>query len=400
MAEYKRIISYLYKYEKGIKGLNVGYVKLDIRQNNLKILIHIQDERAINDKDFQVYFYYRDGSLLKGILGGITQFCRGESTFRSDTLEQSIFHSNYSLEQTGGMIIHYNEDFAYGTEWDDKPIVMRKFIANTIINDTTLSKNTSLDTILMKPSSKEEQSLLPSPTPQEEHNLSQSPLTETTTLSTFQEMIDTNETPVTTNKDALEKENSLSYKNIISADISNIEIKQKPEPTFLADELSFPIQQEIVDPIVHPSDWKELHNLPIDREIFLGLQNIYNPSEIEKKEDPFDLLMAECPPIQHSKTHIPLQLVRIQPQDIGKLPINYWHFGSNSFLVHGYYQFQYLVFGKKLHPNENAQYLIGVPSLYTEQENEMAFQFGFKHFIPMKPTHIQNGTFGYWIAFL
>lgn len=397
MAEYKRIVSYLYKYEKGIKGTNVGYVKLEIRQNNLKILIHIQDERAINDKDFQVYFYYRDGSLLKGILSGSLQFFQGESTFRSETLEQSVFDSNYSLDKIGGVIVHYNEDFAYGTEWDDKPIVMRKFIIDQPLEPSIPVSEHPPTTSPEQSLSKIEPSFFSNPNPQKEENIliQNEPITPNSSPIP-EENLTIKDAVLSLDSNIVEKSETLSYEKTMPSTLPNEEEKA-PQLTFQTNDLpqSIPSNTKI-----ESSDWKELHNLPIDRDVFLGLQNIYNPSETEKKEDPFDLLMTQSPPIQHLHTRIPLQLVRIQPQDIGTLPINYWHFGSNSFLIHGFYQFQYLVFGKKLHPTKKEQYLIGIPSLYTEQESEMASQFGFKHFIPMKPTHIQNGTFGYWIAFL
>lgn len=418
MAEYKRIVSYLYKYEKGIKGTNVGYVKLEIRQNNLKILIHIQDERAINDKDFQVYFYYRDGSLLKGILSGSLQFFQGESTFRTETIEQSLFDSNYSLDKISGVIVHYNEDFAYGTEWDDKPIVMRKFIIDQPSVPVTPLQDQLVSTLPEQAPEKIEPTFFDNPTSQEKDKIPiQNEPKSADILPRFEETITIKNTILPTEHISSQKTEIVFDKHTLS--LPNEEQQQIPHPQteLKLDEnfssFSLNTEQQVLSPPIspineiaksdspaEPSNWKEVHNLPIDRDVFLGLQDIYNPSETEKKEDPFDLLFTQSPPIQHLNTRIPLQLVRIQPQDIGTLPINYWHFGSNSFLIHGFYQFQYLIFGKKLNSTQKDQYLIGVPSLYTEQESEMASQFGFKHFIPMKPTHVQNGTFGYWIALL
>lgn len=417
MAEYKRIVSYLYKYEKGIKGTNVGYVKLEIRQNNLKILIHIQDERAINDKDFQVYFYYRDGSLLKGILSGSLQFFQGESTFRSETIEQSIFDSNYSLDKISGVIVHYNEDFAYGTEWDDKPIVMRKFIIDQPSVPVAPLQDQLVSTLQEQSPEKIEPTMLDLPSYQEEDKIPiQNEPNSTNISQEFEETLTIKNTILPTEHISSKKTEIAFDKHTLPLPNEEQQLPQPQtelEPYENSSPLSLNTKQQVLsppispinemsksNPTVEPSDWKEVHNLPIDRDVFLGLQDIYNPSETEKKEDPFDLLFTQSPPIQHLNTRIPLQLVRIQPQDIGTLPINYWHFGSNSFLIHGFYQFQYLIFGKKLNSTQKDQYLIGVPSLYTEQESEMASQFGFKHFIPMKPTHVQNGTFGYWIALL
>ena len=38
MSNYRRLISYIYAYEGGIKGKNVGFAKLEVRNGQCKIL--------------------------------------------------------------------------------------------------------------------------------------------------------------------------------------------------------------------------------------------------------------------------------------------------------------------------------------------------------------------------
>ena len=87
--------------------------------------------------------------------------------------------------------------------------------------------------------------------------------------------------------------------------------------------------------------------------------------------------------------------VRIEPQDIGLLPIQAWVLGNNSFLLHGYYTYRHLIFGKIMSPN-GFIYVLGVPGIYQSRESFMARMFGFEYFKCVKLTEEKNGEFGYY----
>lgn len=87
--------------------------------------------------------------------------------------------------------------------------------------------------------------------------------------------------------------------------------------------------------------------------------------------------------------------VRIEPQDIGLLPIEAWVLGNNSFLLHGYYTYRHLIFGKIMSPN-GFVYIVGVPGIYHSRESFMARMFGFEYFKCVKLTEEKDGEFGYY----
>ncbi len=87
--------------------------------------------------------------------------------------------------------------------------------------------------------------------------------------------------------------------------------------------------------------------------------------------------------------------IKMIPQDIGKLPIGNWKLGQNSFLIHSYYRYKYIMLGK-LKDNRD-KCVIGVPGVYTNKEKYMANMFGFTLFIPVEKTDLKTGKFGYWI---
>ncbi len=84
-----------------------------------------------------------------------------------------------------------------------------------------------------------------------------------------------------------------------------------------------------------------------------------------------------------------IELLQIRPADIRYLPRGLWYYGSNSFLLHGYYHYKYLVLGR-IHSEEGQQYLLGVPGVREERERFSAQMFGFGQFLPLQ------GQQGYW----
>ncbi|MEG1576014.1 MAG: DUF6128 domain-containing protein, partial [Clostridium sp.] len=90
------------------------------------------------------------------------------------------------------------------------------------------------------------------------------------------------------------------------------------------------------------------------------------------------------------------QILLIKPQDIGLLPRDLWVYGNNSFLLHGYYNYRYLILAKLENPNGSPRYLLGVPGTYVSNEKYMASMFGFPNFVLSKKQPSKDGRFGYW----
>ena len=42
LSDYQRIVSYMYEYHHGIKGSNVGFAKIEKRQNHLRVYFHVK----------------------------------------------------------------------------------------------------------------------------------------------------------------------------------------------------------------------------------------------------------------------------------------------------------------------------------------------------------------------
>ena len=95
-------------------------------------------------------------------------------------------------------------------------------------------------------------------------------------------------------------------------------------------------------------------------------------------------------PVQDEKIE---DAIRNQPSDLKILWQKGLRQGSNSFLMHGYYQHQHLMIGK----SKEGGYILGIPGFYGEKN--MAEMFGFPEFRRAKTertSEIKEQTFGYW----
>ena len=91
------------------------------------------------------------------------------------------------------------------------------------------------------------------------------------------------------------------------------------------------------------------------------------------------------------------EILTIKPQDIGLLPRENWNYGNNSFLLHGYYNYRYLILARIGSEEQGrVRYILGVPGHYYSNEKYMASMFGFPHFVLARKQPSQDGRFGYW----
>lgn len=85
----------------------------------------------------------------------------------------------------------------------------------------------------------------------------------------------------------------------------------------------------------------------------------------------------------------------IAPRDFIILPQKYQGLVSNSFLLHGYYNYGHVLLGRQEKRGESIYYL-GVPGIYHDREKQVALMFGFEAFEgaaePCAP-----GSFGYYM---
>lgn len=82
--------------------------------------------------------------------------------------------------------------------------------------------------------------------------------------------------------------------------------------------------------------------------------------------------------------------VKLAPKDFIVLRESYQHLVNNSFLLHGFYNYRYLILGKE------GGFYLGVPGVFYEREKMVALMFGFEAF-ECEGGEAEEGKFGYYL---
>ena len=127
MAGYRRFIAYVYDYESGKKGSNCGFIKVEVKDQQCSVEIHLHCPGLPENVKCNIYGFTRKDGLINGIL---LDTCETEK----ETVECLIItdatdmnDSGVAMGKLGGMIITSDTGGFFGTEWDDQPIRPENF---------------------------------------------------------------------------------------------------------------------------------------------------------------------------------------------------------------------------------------------------------------------------------
>jgi hypothetical protein len=90
--------------------------------------------------------------------------------------------------------------------------------------------------------------------------------------------------------------------------------------------------------------------------------------------------------------------VKMELRDFKILPKEHWNLANNSFLLHGYFNYHYVLFGYM--EGEQKRWFVGIPGIFQNQEQLLAGIFGFPEFRTKQLTRQKTGEFGYWYRYL
>lgn len=122
MPDYKRLISYIYNYEDGMKKNNVGYARVEARNGQCKCTLHITAP-SLNDRQLQVYIFKRkDG--FEGILLGTLMVKNGNGDYQTVTDSLHIMNTAYGLDDMSGIVLYLSDRKFFASSWDDAPITI------------------------------------------------------------------------------------------------------------------------------------------------------------------------------------------------------------------------------------------------------------------------------------
>lgn len=374
MQSYKRKITYFYQHQNGKVGSTAGFLKLEIRGDKVKIIINIQESSGLPFKEASLYFYHEAGDHLAAIKVDQVSSVHGVLTYQNKVDWQYLFDTGRDLYTFDGVVVAYNENNYYVGDFQDRdrrdyPITFKGKKKVEVPKEQGENKyrvrgrQGEQDFDLLK-----------------------------TEIGKIKELVENVEDETRINgivngKDVFDtkEENQEFYENMknkeMGIDLKNNQAKEESNSFNENYEIEY-FSKEKEDNI-----YKECETCPYYR------KKIKN-----EEEDAFEQMLEEYPKLSiYGSTEL-FQCVRMIPKDIGKLDIRNWKLGVNSFLVHGYYTYQYLLLGKMRFEDGSEHPIIGVPGVYSNREKYLANMFGFEQFVPVKNTGIKTGTFGYWIV--
>lgn len=280
--EFKRFVSYIYEYRSNEKQQNCGFVKVEVRQDMVKLIVHMYMPGK-KETACKVYGFVREKDALEGVMLGSGRVKNGNLDVRIHMhalqLGKGVIEGQepVAVEELSGLLVSGSDGSVYGTVWDEEELDVSKFRERAVkkVEETDGDDSENVDAQLQA-----------------------------------------QECPI---------QEGVSYVNRMSA----------------------------------IPDWETLQrNCPVISPFEVPREGIY---------------------------------LRIEPKHLKYFARKLWYLGNNSFLLHGYYNYRYLIVGK-----EKEGIVLGIPGIYYPREENIAAMFGFPAFLPGKKNSRDIGRFGYW----
>ena len=446
MSAYHRLISYIYAYEGGIKGKNTGFAKLETRGTSCRIQVSVRRVFA-GGSPIGVYLLAGQEEIRIGTL-----FVRGgNGEFRAVVNCENIEGSGCNMEECCGLTLHETDSAwrAYTTIWEDAVAhaaeVELADVTAEKVREQEAEKEGATRKLAENVSGEVNSASVGKEKLDEASELTRSGEMEsqdTSTETEKNEAVNINETDFGISQpqpEKLEDSNLEIFEDTETMeavpDISETSDHQEAEvvqeaqtetPQESFQESTQEVQTETPKESFQESyqeaqtearrkDSQEstrevrkeaLPDSPPDhQEAFQsGSQNQKQPqpdsSKEFPKEDPaeslWNRLRAAYPKVTAFECADGCEILVIKPQDIGLLPRENWVYGNNSFLLHGYYNYRYLILARLGKPGERGRYILGVPGHYGNNEKYMAAMFGFDRFVRSTRQPPRDSRFGYW----
>ena len=397
MTDYRRLISYIYEYEGKDKGKNTGFVKLETRNGQCRLNVSVK-KIYMGGNPTGVYLLGRGGK--ETFLGNL--FVRGgNGEFRASVDAGNVDGAGTGLELYYGLSIHdvKNSWRSYRTIWEDVELSGAEEgagQAGTRMSGTRMSgtKKESGEEKLLLSGTKTAAEILPGVETLEPE------LVIANAVQEIEEEIAQEETHAGQMEEFAKTEFSGEMRN--PEGIRNPGEMKSPEKTEGSGEAENPGKTEGSVGTENPGKTEDSSRETVQSPELENPEVLKYLQEMEAAASDPEQLWAELrksyPKIQAFDYEDGCEILTIRPQDIGRLPRESWGYGNNSFLLHGYYSFRYIILFRLGGGKGKPRYLIGVPGHYYSNEKYMASMFGFPNFVLSKKQPPNDGRFGYWYA--
>lgn len=421
----KRFVSYLYSIYNNQKIHNAGFARIEIRTGRNRIEIHLKDV-GYAGKTGTVYLFVRNENNIQGISIGNIIFRGNQADLRYEQPDEIIGQTSWTIMQMNGIIVTIDEKVAFLSQWDEIPVDTEKFeiweqpdqqqssqeneglekntqgnmgsSRNTVNqgqennqvngsnqnqeiaqingsnqNQGTTQINRSKQSQKNTQTYESDQSQKNTPTNERSQSQKNTPINERNQSQKNTQINESNQnqkTTLTNERNQIRGTNQINENNQSQANTEEGNQETLPEQLEQCEQTSSPsVQTAELQPQLQPGSqgWEQtwrymLRAFPVIR-------------QFDEKDD--------------------VLCIRIEIKDVRLLPDKYWSIVNNSFLLHGFFNYRYLAFGRI-----GQNWFIGVPGVYQNQEHAMASIFGFPDFLAQQKKNERGEQPGYWYRIL
>ena len=389
MADYKRLVSYIYAYPGGVRDKNVGFAKAEVRNGQFKLTVSVKGVYTDTPELFGVYVMV-DGkkhqpggfTLLKT---GTVMVNQGIGQYQDLFNPMNINQSGYTFEDISGIALaRENENFyRMFSLWEDcilnteditfaqeeaaaasNPVAQADSEEVSVKEQVNRTTGQEAERKSAEMSGKEQE---PETVGQEAEAVSEN------------EVEDVVEAAVTSKPATPESAQSAGQQTDLQQETAQMKAQQVRAMEAVQELLFRNTNPQGTIPQNTKLQHTTLQNAKPQEEMPAFEKVFINRDFIDAFEDDY---FYDC--------------VEVTPELLKQLPIEDDAVVNNSFLVHGYYNFKHILFGKVCENDNNTRYFIGVPGMYCNRERFMASMFGFCNFKKSHRSDYSNPYFGYW----
>ena len=390
MGRYERMICYLYEYQDGHKGANVGYVKLEKRGEKCRVLIQMRRADLATLPQAALFQQEKTGVLLIPI--GVMRDNNGSMKGQYEGNVDNLAGTGLSLDDVHGVLVYVEEGHYFASTWNLEQIDARQLRwwqgnqhedagkaealpeggneapQNKVVSSDS-SNGTPQNTIISSDSSNE---------------TSQNKVVSSDSSNGTPQNMDVS---ADSSSEAPQKEVASSERGI-----------NTPRKEVVSSGSGSNIAQRFADHLASAQAGisRKPENASMERcsqSAEVTGQSICGSCPFQRKElDYGKKMLLTFPVMRPFGERYPGQCVRIEPQDIGCLPMRMWSLSGNPFLMQGYFQYRHLIFMEW-----EKGYVIGVPGIYSNMMQSKAENAGFREFIAICGQKNCRGAFGYWL---
>ena len=375
--DYQRLVSYIYSYPEGVKGRNAGFAKALVHQGQFKLNISLRGVKTDSPEMFGIYMMVTDGGYRLIKLGECL-VKMGQMEYSGIFNPDNINETGYGFKDICGLAVA-REDARYDcmmSMWKDEDVTPDMLV----FSGMDAKKQVEAGIVIkerMRQSEEEEKRQETA----ESSVVRQEMAGYNAAMKERGQSESGGQQPVQSESAMLAgKSEMVQTKQIV---VEEQQIVQTKQAEVAAESVTMPENIKAAGAAAKiPAETQHLQ------------QKAHRANATQT--DPFEKLFVRADYIDAFDDDYFYDCIEVSPEKLKCLNQNEIDIAGNSFLLHGYYNFRHILFGRVRDNLDNTKYFIGVPGMYCNRERYMASMFGFNNFKKSHRSDYANPYFGYW----